>query len=453
MSDQLDLERAAEIAVDAALAAGAGAADAWGEQSVSLTVRVYEGSVENLSEAGSHGVGVRAFVDGRTGYAYGTRLDEQGLAAIARAASEAAAVTEPDEHAGLPDDTGAAELPSLTSADVGTWTTDRKVELALAVERVARERDRAISNVEDTVYSDGRARVALANSDGFRHSFEQTQAYAYAYAFAGEGAELMTGLGVGTGRGPESLDPAAIGAEAADRALALMGARQPSTRRCPVVLDPYVAASFASIIGGTLSARAVQRGRSPFAGKEGETVASQAVLLVDDGLDRDGLATSPFDGEGVPQQHTVLIEGGTLRTYLFDRYTAHVAGRRSTGNGVRGSYRSAPGVGPTNLVLAGSGGATDALVAEAGDGFYVMDVTGLHSGVNPISGTFSVGASGRLIEGGELGAPAREVTIASDLVAMLRSVQAVGSEARWLPFGGSVKAAPVLIGEMAVGGS
>jgi PmbA protein len=95
----------------------------------------------------------------------------------------------------------------------------------------------------------------------------------------------------------------------------------------------------------------------------------------------------------------------------------------------------------------------DGLVSRAGDGLYVTDVAGLHSGVNPISGTFSVGASGRLIEGGELGAPVRELTIASDLVSMLRAVDAVGSESRWVPFGGIVKAAPLLISEMAVSGS
>jgi PmbA protein len=456
MSDRngaLELDRAAELAVEAALASGAVEADAWCEESVSLTVRAYAGAVENLTEAGGRGVGVRAFVDGRSGYGYGSDLSEAGIESVARAASETAAVTEPDEHAGLPQRFGAAEVGSLVASELERWSTERKVELALAVERAARERDPLISNVEDTVYSDGRSRVVLANSNGFSASYEQTESYAYAYAFAGEGEDLMTGLGMNAGRSPAELDPEAIGREAADRALSLHGARQPKTRRCPVVLDPYVAASFVSIIGGTLSARAVQRGRSPFAGKEGERVAGTVVRLTDDGLDPEGLATAPFDGEGVPHQRTPLIEDGTLRTFLFDRYTAHVAGRDSTGNGSRASYRTPPSVGATNLVLEGGDASTAELIAAAGEGFYVMDVTGLHSGVNPVSGTFSVGASGRLISGGELGAPAREVTIASDLVSMLTAIEAISSEARWLPFGGSVKTAPVLIGEMAVGGA
>src|SRR5881397_132493 len=108
-----DLDRAAELAVEAALASGAGEADAWCEESVSLTVRVYAGAVENLTEAGARGVGVRAFVDGRSGYAYGSDLSEAGIESVARTASETAAVTEPDEHAGLPQRFGAAEVGSL----------------------------------------------------------------------------------------------------------------------------------------------------------------------------------------------------------------------------------------------------------------------------------------------------------------------------------------------------
>jgi PmbA protein len=448
-----DLERVARQAVDAAAAAGADEADAWVEQSVSLNLRAYQGTVENMTEATSRGIGVRAFVGGRSGYAYGSDLSEGALAELAGTAAEAAAVTEPDEHAGLPDACGAADLPPLISPEFQSWNTERKVELALAVERAARGRDPLISNVEDTVYADTTSRVALANSKGFAAGYEQTFCYAYVYAFAGEGADLMTGLAVGTGRGPEALDPEAIGNEAADRAVALHGARQPKSRQCAVVLDPYVAASFASIIGGTLSARAVQRGRSLFAGKEGEEVADPQVQLTDDGLEPGGLATAPFDGEGVPQERTVLIDSGRLESFLYDRYTAHVAGGRSTGNGTRGSYRSPPSVGTTNLVLAEGQATTQELIRTAGEGFYVMDVTGLHSGVNPASGTFSVGASGRLIEGGELGTPAREVTIASDLVSMLKAVRMVGSESRWLPFGGSVKTPPILIESMTVAGA
>jgi PmbA protein len=447
-----DLEATGRIAVDAALDQGADEAEAWVERSQSTEIRVYEGEVESLTEAGGRGVGVRALTGNRPGYAYGTDPTEAGLRSLARAAVEAAAVADPDEHAGLPDELGAAEVGDLHAAGLARWGTERKAALAVAVERAARDRA-GVSQVEDTVYSDDDEEAAIVNSRGFVASYATTSAWAYASAFAGEGIDLMTGMGLGIGRSPDDLDPAAVGGEAADRALALAGARQPEGRRCPVVLDAFVAASFVGFIGAMLSADAVQRGRSLFAGREGDEVASPALELSDDGLDPDGLRTAPFDGEGSPRRRTALIEGGRLATFLFDARTARKAGRATTASAVRPSYRMPPSVGTSNLVIAPGSADLAELLRDAGDGLYVTDVAGLHSGVNPVSGTFSVGATGRLIEGGELASPVREITIASDLVSMLRTIRAVGSESRWVPFGGSVRAAPLLLGEMAVSGA
>ena len=452
MSEPLDLEAVARRAVELALEAGAGDADAYVERSVEREIRVYDRAVESLTDASSRGVGVRAFVDGRWGHAYGTDLTDDGLRELAVAAHGAAAVADTDEHAGLPDEPGAADVGDLRSAELAAWTTERKVELALEIERAARNNPK-VTQVEQVVYADTDAEAALSNSRGFTGSFATSAAWAYASAFAGEGEDLMTGLGLGIGRGPEALDAHAIGSEAAERSASLVGARQPASRRCPVVFDSFVAASFLGFIGGMLSADAVQRGRSLFADREGDEIASPKLRLADDGTAPDGLATAPFDGEGSPRRRVGLIEDGRLVTFLFDARTARKAGRATTGSATRSSYRSPPGVGTGNLVVEPGDAGLAELLTGAGDGLYVTDVVGLHSGVNPVSGTFSVGATGRLIENGELAAPVREITIASDLVSMLRSVQGVGSEARWVPFGGSVKAAPLLLGEMTVSGS
>jgi PmbA protein len=449
-SDPLTI--AARRAVEAAVADGASDADAWAEESTSRHIRVYAGEVESLSDAGGRGIGVRAFVGTRAGYAYGTDLSDDGVAETASAAREAAELADEDEYEGLPEELGSSDVDGLASASFADWPAERVVELALAVDRAARAPE-GVTQVENSVYSDGRGSVALANSRGFAASYEATQAWAYSSAFAGEGADLMTGLGVGMGRDAGELDPEAIGTEAAERALALVGARQPETRRCPVVLDSFVAASFVGFIGSMLSADAVQRGRSLFAGREGEEVAGQVLRIADDGTDPDGPASAPFDGEGVPTRRTPLIEDGRLLGFLYDSRTARRAGRATTGNASRGSYRTPPSGGTSNLIVEAGDHDLDGLVAEAGEGLYVTDVAGLHSGVNPVSGTFSVGASGRLIENGRLGAPVREITIASDLVSMLKSVRFTGSDARWVPFGGSVKAPPLLVGEMAVSGS
>ncbi len=448
------LQEAARDAVEAALGAGATDAEGWAESTTSREVRVHGGEVESLTSATEGGIGVRAWVDGSAGYAFGTDLESGGLREVAAAAAEAAKVADPDEHSAAPEPAGEPpEIPGLLDPSVAEWDPADAVELAKRVEKAALDFDSQVAAVEVAVYVDADASAAIASSKGVSSGFRASQAYAYLQALAGEASARQTGLGFQVGRGPAGLDPDAIGREAAERAVAMLGAGKPESRACPVVLDETVAASFASFIGGMLSAEAVQRGRSPFADKLGESLASEKLVLADDGTDPEGLGTTPFDGEGTPRRRTALIEDGSLRSYLYDSYTARRGGAESTGNAERGSYRSPPSVGTSNLIVEPGSLDLDGLLAEAGDGVFVTEVAGLHSGVNPVSGTFSVGATGREIRGGELAEPLREFTIASDLVSMLAAVGAVGSEPRWVPFGGSVKTAPLLVGEMTVSGS
>ncbi len=233
----------------------------------------------------------------------------------------------------------------------------------------------------------------------------------------------------------------------------MIGAGKPPSRSCPVVFDPTVAASFVSLIGSALSAHEVQRGRSPFAELLGEQVASEALVLRDDGLEAEGLGAAPCDDEGAPRTPIGLIEGGALRSFLYDAYSARRGGVDHGGSASRGGYRTPPGVSPSNLIVESGAMATPELFAAAGDAVYVTDVAGLHSGVNPVNGVFSVGATGRLLKGGEAADPVREFTIASDLVSMLRAVREAGSESRWVPFGASVRTPPLLIAEMTVSGT
>ena len=263
-------------------------------------MRVYEGAVESLTEAGARGAGVRVFRDGRSGYAYGSDLSEEGLRTLARDATASAGVTEPDEHAGIPSEPGAAPIDGLRAPGFGDWTMERRVELALAVERAARERDPLITNVEDTVYSDTEARAALANSNGFCGSFEETQCYAFAYAFAGDGADRMTGMGFAVGRGPGRARPGGGrprgGRPRARRCTARASPRAAAVRSCWTPTWPRASPRSSA---RTLSADAVQRGRSLFAGARASRSRRPAFRLVDDGLHPEGLATAPFDGEGV----------------------------------------------------------------------------------------------------------------------------------------------------------
>jgi PmbA protein len=449
-----ELAEAARRAVEAATGAGASDAEAWVGGSRQREVRVHDGEVESLTEASGRGVGIRAWIAERVGYAYGTDLSESGLTELAEVATGAARVADPDENAAAPEPVGEPEeIEGLRDPGVAGTETAGVIDLAKRIERRAVDTDPRVSGVEEVVYIDEDSDAVLVSSRGISGRYRASVAYAFLQAMAAEGSEVQTGLGFGVGRSPSALDPDAIGAEAGAEAASMLGAGKPESRTCPVVLSERVTASFAGFIGAALCADAVQRGRSPFADRLGDELASVELELVDDGTDPGGLASAPFDGEGTPRGRTSLLAEGKLLAYLYDTYTARRAGATSTGNASRSSYRSPPSVSTSNLLLEPGELSLDGLLAEAGEGVFVTEVAGLHSGVNPVTGRYSVGASGKAIRGGELAEPLREFTIAGDLLGTLAAVRAVGSETRWVPFGGSVRTVPMLVAEMTIGGA
>jgi PmbA protein len=438
--------------MERAAALGATDVEVYAERGTSRRIKVYQQAVEQLTAAQRRGLGVRVWRDGAVGHAYTSDLADGALDDVVRRAVDHAAVSDADEFARMPQ-------PAGEPADVHpfderlTHTTDeQRIELAMTLEAAALAADPRVKTVEDTMYVDGDGEVFLANTAGLRGTFRANQCYAFAYVLAEQDEQVETGMSYSVGRALEDLDAPACGAEAAERAVRLLGARKCPSMKAPVVLDPFVSASFFGVLSSALTADAVQKGRSLFAGREGQQVAGELLSLIDDGVRPDGLDSAPFDGEGIPCRRTPLIQDGVLQGFLYDTYTGRKAGRSSTGNGLRGSYAGMPGVRPTNLVLDGPVTPLADIIAGLERGVLVTDAVGVHSGANPISGEFSVGISGILIEGGKLTTPVREVTLAGDIIGMLKSIRALGDDARWVP-GGSILTPSVVIDGMAIGGT
>ena len=438
--------------LELALACGAKAAEVYAEQSVTRRVKVFRGAVEELTSARRKGVGLRVFQDGSVGYAYASDVSDESLAEVVDTALANARVADRDSDSVLPAPRDEPAQVDVFDPGLEQATDEQRIDLALAVERAALEADPRVKSVDESVYADGDAQVFLANSGGVRGHFREGHCYAYAYVLGEQDGQVETGLSFTVGRKPADLDPRRCGVEAATRAVELLGATKLKTTKTTVVLDPFVAASFFGVLSSALTAEAVQKGRSLFAGRVGEQVAGRGVTLTDDGLHPDGLASAPFDGEGVPCRRTPLISGGVLQGFLHNVKTGHRDGHDSTGNGMRGSYQTIPGVGPTNLVLSGPQVRFDELIGAIEHGVLVTNAIGIHSGANPVSGEFSVGISGLLIEAGRVGAPVREVTMAGDIVSMLRSIVALGDDARWVP-SGSIFTPSVVIEGVSIGGA
>ena len=440
MSDLLELAQRV-----AARATPGEEVEAYVGQGTSTSVKVHGGEIESLTQASSAGIGIRVVKDKRQGFAWAGSLDEAVIAEVLAEARDNAAYAEPEPWVGL------AEPDGVTPPEVDLWRdglasmpTDRKVDLALELERAVRGRDPRITGVRTSTWGDGTGEGAVATSTGIAVVGRSTFCHLAVQALASADGETQTGYGLSVGRDPGDIDLAEAADDAAERATRLLGATQPASGTVTLVLEPRMAATLLSVVGGTLDGESVLKGRSPFAERVGEQIASPLITLVDDPTDPVSLGADSHDGEGLATRRIVLIEDGVLQGFLQNTATGRRAGVPSTASAVRG-YRSTPGVGAQALAVSLGSGTLDELVAGVDHGVLVQSMTGLHSGVNPVSGDFSVGVEGLMVRNGALAEPVREATIASTLQRLLLDVSAVGGEREWTP-GGTGAAALVVPG-------
>ncbi len=407
--------------------------EAYVSRGLSTDVRVYEGEVEHFVSAQSQSVGIRVIRDGRTGTSYCGTLDPAQITEVLAEARDNLSYGEPDEWAGLATPDGVAVTPqNLWDDSLEFTSTARKIELAKELERLARSGDSRV-RVDDSNYSDAFGEAAVATTTGIRVAGRENGCYLSVGTLADDGDETQTGFGFAVGRNTDELDIDKAARDAVDRATRLLGATKPATKRTTIVLDPYVTAQFLGIIGGTLNGESVVKGRSLFAQRLGETVASPLFTLVDDPTNPLAYTATDIDGEGLAARRNVLIDNGVLKTFVQSSYSARRMGVSTTGNGVRGGYAGSPSAGCLALQIAPGQRKQDEIIAGIDDGILIQQVQGLHSGVNPVSGDFSTGAAGLMISKGSVGAPVREFTIASTLQRMLTDVAALGNDLEWLP--------------------
>jgi PmbA protein len=449
----LRFDREAARLLEGARAAGAEEAEAFFHHGVELTVKVHDAEVEQLTAAEARGVGLRVFGDARMGFAYTSDLSDDGLGRVVTMAVEACRYNGPDPSVGLPDIAPDGDIEGLEAADFEARDLEARVAMALDLERLAASHHPEVRRVDIAVYGDERGHTELHTTRGVAEAYAATVAYAYVVPLAERGEEMQSGWSLAVGRSAPQIDLAAVATEGAERAAALLGARQLPSRTSAVVIEPWAAAALMGTLASSISAEAVQKGRSLLAGRLEEVVASPVFTLVDDGWLLEGLASRPWDDEGVPTQRTPVIESGVLRAYLHNSYTARRDGSaRSTGNASRGSYRSTPELAPSNLVVLPGIHTKAELLATMGEGILITEVHGLHT-VNPVTGEFSLGINGFLVEAGEPTVPVREMTVAGDLLGLLTRVADVGSDLRFTIGSGFLGAPSLLVSDVAVSGA
>lgn len=416
-----EAEQRAAALVEAAMRAGADAADALyiGDGSTSVQVRL--GELEDVTRSEGEEIGLRLFVGTRSASVSSSDLSDDAMTALVERAAAMAREAPEDPYAGLaPRErllTGAG--PDIAADDGADPSPVELKELALAAEDAARAHP-GITNSEGGGMSAGRTIVALATSHGFARAYTTSGYGGWASVIAGEGAGMQRDHASHSVRHFADLDaPETIGNLAAERALKRLNPARLPSGAMPVIFDPRVGGSLIGHLIGALNGPSVARKSSFLLGREADGIFAPGIVIVDDPHRPRGLKSKPFDGEGVATAQRRLIDDGRMTGWLMNAAAARQLGAEVTGHAARGIGGS-PGAGASNVHLAPGATSPAELMADVKRGVYVTELIG--QGVNPVTGDYSRGASGFLIENGEIAAPVAEITIAGNLIDMFRAL-------------------------------
>ncbi len=448
---ETDLRTIAADVVARAMKSGATAAEAIAREGNEFSTLVRLGEVETLKESGSRALGLRVFLGKRAASTYTSDFTEDGIDKLVSGALSLAKITSDDPYAGLPDP---SELGSLSGdlklyfEDVYSLPPEERIDYARRTERAALETDPRFKNSDGGSFDAATGRKVLANSLGFLGDYRGSSCSISTAPIAqDEQGNMQRDYWFSSAQSLAKLDtPEAVGREAARRTLQRLGARKIASTRVPVVLDPMVARTILDNIAEAVNGDSIYRHSSFLTGKLGEKVAGENITIIDDGTIPGGFGTSPFDGEGVPSQRTVVIENGVLKSYLLNTYTARKLGLKTTGSAARGLTGN-PGIGSGNFFLHQGTRTPRQIIADVKQGLYITDFLGF--GVNLVTGDFSRGASGVWIENGELTYPVEEITVAGNFKEMLNNISEIGND---LVFRGSTASPTLRIDGMTVAG-
>ncbi len=419
------------------------------EQEVEVEVKEQKLNALNASE--SMGASIRVIVDKRLGFAYTTDFSESSLEKVVEQALATAQYSNQREFLQLA--TKQPEAPSMNLRDFdknfSTTSQNLRLQKAMEMEKAALSLDSKIQRVRGASFAGSLSEVFLVNSWGVERHHRKTMNVLSLMAVAEEEKEAEGVFEFGFSSFLEELIPEEIGEKAAQKALRYLGGKPGKTLKGPVLLDPLVAAEILEVLAPSFFADNLIKKRSLFEGKQNQKILSSNMTLIDDACFIGAYASFPFDGEGMPSRSTRVVEGGVFKSPLADLEYGARLGLSSTGSSERESMKRPPQIGHSNFYVQPGKFSFEELVKKTQRGVYITELIGMHT-ASPISGDFSVGAQGFLIEGGEVKHALKQMALSGNLKEMMNRVQEVGSDLR---FYFKVGSPTLLIEEMDVAGA
>ncbi|HVP93069.1 MAG TPA: TldD/PmbA family protein [Acidobacteriota bacterium] len=429
---QEELLSLAENTVKFALKNGAAEAEAFVYQGLATSVSIERGQIAKSSRIIDRGVGIKAIINKAVGFSYTNILNsKEAVEETVYKALSSARASKPDENwHSLPDKKPVVSVENTYDHKIVELRSEDLVKVASIMLEAAEQTDKRIFSIEGGAGA-SHLSTAIANSSGIVNVDQGTIVECSLATIGQQGNEVTPVCFEFNAERNYSIDPEWVGKEAARLAVSALKAKRVDTKSMKVIFSQT---AFQDLVYFTLinavKADYVQRNQSAFKGKIGEKVASELVTIFDDGLLKGGLRTWKFDGEGVPQQKTLIIEKGILRNFMYDNYSAKKEGKTSTGNAARAGYLSTPSIEATNFHFMPGKKSSEELVEEIDNGLLVYYLQGAHSS-NPASGEFSVVATPAWkIENGEITHATKGVMLAGNIFQVLKNISALANNER-----------------------
>lgn len=446
----MTIDQFIQALLDEAKAAGIEAAEIYLASGDSFRAMCQLGEINNYTVNSTRGLSLRGLYQGKMGYAATEAFDEEAVAQLVAAVKESAELTEDTDVQEIYK--GDESYPHVDNynPDLDKVEEERKLSFILALEKKAKEKDPRILQLAYNMISSSSSQCRIVNSYGLDLKHKDNIAYAFINAVAKDGDRVVTGGGFQISRNFDELSVDKIVDEAVEEAIFMLKAAPIPSGNYRAIIHAKCMPDLLGVFSSVFSAEAAQKSMSLLAGKEGEIIASEAVTLMDDPLLPGGLASQPFDAEGVATHTKAVIENGRLTTLLHNLKTAKKAGVKTTGNAAKAGYAGSVNVSPSNFYLKPGKKTLDEMIADLENGLVITEVSGLHAGADAISGDFSLIAQGYTVKNGKKDAPVEQITVAGNFYQLLKDIRAVGSD---LTFPGSAIGSPsVDIGEIAVAG-
>ncbi|MFD1205931.1 MULTISPECIES: TldD/PmbA family protein [Sporosarcina] len=402
------------------------------EKTESLSIGLYEGEVNQYDFSDVQGAAIRGIYNGKTGYAYTEKFDEDSVSFLLKNAAENAELIETDPEE-LFTEKAEYENVHFYSPELEKVKPEEMIRFLQVVEKKILSTDQRVKKITASQIGIRQLEKGLFHNKGLQKKEGNNFLLFYVSILVEENDELKSGTVFRTTKDFNELNADKIAEEVVERGLSMLGERNYPNKKYPVILKNEAAALLLATFTSSFSAQAVQDNQSRLQGKLGEKIAADHVNLIDNPFLREGLRSATFDSEGVPKKKHIVVDGGKLQTYFHNLKTAKKDGVMTTGHAHRRSYQDAIEVSPSNFYVEPGVQTYEQLYKGIAEGIIITDLAGMHSGANPISGDFSLAADGYYVKDGKIVGPTRQMTVAGNFFELLQDIEEIGEDLEFSP--------------------